>query len=134
MALKSLRTGEKQFVRKDRSFKTFHSTHEISHSEIIILSADSSVGIATVYGLEGRNLIPGRVKIFLFSTASRPSLGPTQPPIHWVPGVLFPEVKWSRREADHSPPSTAEDKNGGAILPLPHPSSLLNYAQGQLCF
>jgi hypothetical protein len=25
--------------------------------------------------------------IFLFSTASRPPLGPTQPPIRWVPGA-----------------------------------------------
>jgi hypothetical protein len=26
--------------------------------------------------------------MFLFSTTSRPVLGPTQPPIHWVPGAL----------------------------------------------
>jgi hypothetical protein len=25
---------------------------------------------------------------FLFYTASRPALGPTQAPIHWVPGAL----------------------------------------------
>jgi hypothetical protein len=45
----------------------------------------SSVGIATGYGLDGRVSIPGRGKIFLFSIASRPALGPTQPPIQWVP-------------------------------------------------
>jgi hypothetical protein len=36
---------------------------------------------------------PGRVKNFLFSTSSRPALGPTQPPIEWVPGVLSQGVK-----------------------------------------
>jgi hypothetical protein len=29
-------------------------------------------------------------------------------------------VKWPGREADHSPPSSTEVKNGGAIPPLPH--------------
>jgi hypothetical protein len=28
--------------------------------------------------------------IFLFTTAFRPGLGPTQPPIQWVPGVKQP--------------------------------------------
>jgi hypothetical protein len=41
---------------------------------------------------------------FLFTTASRTALGPSQPPIQWV-GVMRPG-----READHSPPSGAEIK------------------------
>jgi hypothetical protein len=53
-------------------------------------------------------------KISLIST-SRTALGPIQPPIQWVRGV-----KRTEREADHSPPSSAEVKNGGAILPLLH--------------
>jgi hypothetical protein len=55
-----------------------------------------------------------------FSTASRPALWPTQPPIQWVPGTLSPGVKRQGREADHSPPSSAEVKNDGATPPLPH--------------
>jgi hypothetical protein len=65
----------------------------------------STVGTATGYGLDGPGSIPGRGKTFLFSTASRPTLGPTQPP------------------AGHSPPSSAEVKKGGATPSLPHMSS-----------
>jgi hypothetical protein len=53
-------------------------------------SRDSSVGIATGYGLDDqRGGSPGRVKkIFHFSISSRQVLGSTQPPIKWVPGTL----------------------------------------------
>jgi hypothetical protein len=48
--------------------------------------------------------------IFLFTTASRPALGSTQPPIQWVRGAFSLGVKRPGREADHSPPSSAEVK------------------------
>jgi hypothetical protein len=48
--------------------------------------------------------------IFLFTTASRMALGPTQPPIQWVPGALSLGVKRLGHEADHSPSSSAEVK------------------------
>jgi hypothetical protein len=57
----------------------------------------------------GESLSPGRVKNFHFSISSRPALGSTQPPIKWVGGP-FPGVKWQGREADHSPPTSAEVK------------------------
>jgi hypothetical protein len=49
---------------------------------------DSSVSTATGYGLDGQGPIPGRDKIYLFSTTPIPTLGPTQPPSQWVL-VLF---------------------------------------------
>jgi hypothetical protein len=82
-----------------------------------------SVGVAMGYGLDGRGSISGRVKVFLFSTASRPALGPTRSRIQRIPGTFFPGVKRPGREANHSPPTNTEVKNGGAILPLPHISS-----------
>jgi hypothetical protein len=77
-------------------------------------------------GLDGPGSISGRFNNFLFSTASRPTLGPTQPPIQWVPGgggAFPPGIKQQGREADPSPPSNAEVMNGGAIHPPHHTSS-----------
>jgi hypothetical protein len=48
--------------------------------------------------------------IFIFTTASRTALGPTQPSIQWVLGALSLGVKRPGREADRSPPSSAEVK------------------------
>jgi hypothetical protein len=55
--------------------------------------------------------------IFLFTTMSRMALGPTQPPIQWVPGALSLGVMQPGREAYHSPPSSAELH--GAVPSLP---------------
>jgi hypothetical protein len=76
------------------------------------MSQDSVVGIATGYGLDDRgwSSSPSRGKNFLFSTASRPDLGPTQPPIQWVLGALSLGVKRQGHEADHSPPTSAKVK------------------------
>jgi hypothetical protein len=48
--------------------------------------------------------------IFLFTTASRAALGPTQPLIKWLPGARSLGIKLPGREADHLPPSSAEVK------------------------
>jgi hypothetical protein len=47
---------------------------------------------------------------FHFALDSRPALGPTESPIQWVPWALSLGVKRPGREADHSPPSSAEIK------------------------
>jgi hypothetical protein len=62
-------------------------------------------------------------KRFFSSTASRSNLGPIQSPVQWVPGSLIPEVRQSGLEADHLSQSSAEIKNGGVILLLPHVST-----------
>jgi hypothetical protein len=45
--------------------------------------------------------------IFVFTTASRMALGPTQLRIQWVPGALSLEIKRPGREADHSPTTSS---------------------------
>jgi hypothetical protein len=54
------------------------------------------------------------------------TLGPTQPPIQWVFGTISPGIKQPGHEADHSPPSSAEVKNGGVIPLVPHTTSWLS--------
>jgi hypothetical protein len=78
----------------------------------------SSGSIVSDYGLGDRatgrsGFDPRRgLRIFPLSSVSRPALGPTQPPVQCVPGVLSPGVKARPgRDADHSPSSSAEVEN-----------------------
>ena len=50
----------------------------------IMCEPGSSVGIATDYGLDGPGSNPGWDEIF---RPSRSAMGPTQPPVKWVPGL-----------------------------------------------
>jgi hypothetical protein len=86
-----------------------------SHSKIYTLTTvpqggpGSSIGIvATGYGLDGPGIESrwGRD----FSHKSRPVLGPTQPPVQWVPG-LSPGVKRPGRGTEHPTPPSAEVEN-----------------------
>jgi hypothetical protein len=55
------------------------------HITSLTRGRDSSIGIVTRYGLEGPGIESrcGRD----FPHLSRPALGPTQPPVQWVPGL-----------------------------------------------
>jgi hypothetical protein len=65
-----------------------------------------SVGIVTDYGLDGPGIESRWGRDFMH--LSRPALGPTQPPVKWVP-VLSLGVKYGRGVLlTHSHPSSAE--------------------------
>jgi hypothetical protein len=83
------------------------------------------VGITPCYGLDG----PG-IKSWWgqdFPHRSRLALGPTQPPIQWVPG-LSGGVKRPGRGVGHPPPSNAEVE--GRVEPPP--LGLRDLFQGEL--
>jgi hypothetical protein len=64
------------------------------------------------YGLDDRGFeYRQRLGVFLFTTGSRPALGPTQPPIQCAQGALSLGIKRPGREADQSPPSSAKVNN-----------------------
>ena len=69
------------------------------------MGQDSVVGIATGYGIDGPGIESrwGRD----FPHLSRPALGPTEPPVQWVPGHSPGGKEEPGREADASPPSSA---------------------------
>ena len=64
----------------------------------------SSVSIVTDYGLDNPGLNPGGDEIFF---PSIPTLGPTQPPVKWVP-CLFWGYRRPGHRADPPNPSSAE--------------------------
>jgi hypothetical protein len=107
------------------SFNSMQRTYNHADSDLpgVHVRRDGSVGIAASYDLDGQISNPGRGTTFFSSPVSRPAVGSTQPPIQWVPRALSPGEKRQGREADHSPPSSAEVKKIGAVPPLLHKSS-----------
>ena len=86
---------------------------------------DSSVGIATHYGLDG----PG-IESWWRARFSAPVQGPTQPPIQWV-GGLSPGVKQLGHGVDHPPhlaPRLKEEQSYTSAPPL----GLRGLFQGEL--
>ena len=62
---------------------------------------------------------PAGARDFHFSSSPRHDLGTTQPSAQCVPEVSAPGIKRPRYEADHSPPSRAEIKNGWSSISCP---------------
>jgi hypothetical protein len=81
------------------------------------------IGHTAQIGLAGRlrswSSSPGGSKNFHFSMSSRLTRRSTQPPIQCVTGALSPEVKRPGRDADHSPPTSAEVKKTWIYSSIP---------------
>jgi hypothetical protein len=92
-----------KWARKTQGKKTVPITEVIWFTVCTIYSDWLRAGRS---GFDSRR----RMGIFLFDTISRPALRSTQPPIQWVPGPPSLGLKRPGREADHSPPSSAEVK------------------------
>jgi hypothetical protein len=75
----------------------------------VVMNRDSSVGIGTGYGLGDRIGVRG-LGIFLFDTASRTAPGPTHLVSNGYRGLFPWGVRQRGREADHTPPSSAQVK------------------------
>jgi hypothetical protein len=76
------------------------------------MSRDSSVGISTGYGLDNGMVevrFPAEAGNYS-NTVYRSALGPVHPHIQRVLVALSLEVKRPKREADNSPPYSAEVK------------------------
>jgi hypothetical protein len=74
--------------------------------------------------------------IFLFATASTTALGPTQPPIQWVPGTLYVGVKRPGRELHlHLVPRSKNERSYTSTPnTLSRRGAQLKKAQGQLFY
>jgi hypothetical protein len=101
-----------------------------------------TVGIAqwysVGYGLNDQGFESRQgLEIFLLTTTYIPALGPTQPPIKWVPGALSLGVKRPGHEAEHSPPSSAEVKESVELYLHSHSTPSWRGAQlntGNACY
>ena len=72
-------------IHYDSEAKSFFLQVILGVTIVKIYRLDSSVGIATWYWLDGPGFESRWERVF--PLPSRPTLGPTQHPIKWVPGL-----------------------------------------------
>ena len=101
---------KQKLLSKTDRYSQFSTTYHLK------CGPGSSVGIASNYGLDGPGSNPGGDDIF---RTSRPALGPTQPPVKWVPYLPGGKVR-PGRAADHSPPSSAAVMEGYSYTSTHH--------------
>jgi hypothetical protein len=71
-----------------------HSVNNILVSCLILREPGSSLATGWTTGRSRFDPRQGQ-RIFPLASVSRPALGPTQPPVQWVPGVLSRGLKFS---------------------------------------
>jgi hypothetical protein len=90
---------------------SYFSSSSPLHLFLLSLYEGGSVSKAMYVGDRVQFLAGLRKGLFLFIIASTPAVEPTEPPIQWIPEALSVGVKRTGREADHSPPFSAEDNH-----------------------
>jgi hypothetical protein len=102
---------QNQLIQKKKKKKEQKNSIKLKHLTYFPYKLYYISYIALGYGLGDRGFESRHgLGVFLFTTTSRPALGPTQPPIIWVPGTHSLGVNRTGHEADHSIPSSAEVK------------------------
>jgi hypothetical protein len=94
----------------------------VSFASITLCVASQRVFIVVYFVIDSVRKLsdtPTYIYLFLFDIASILALGPTQPSIQWVPGALTPGIRRLGLEANHSPPSSPDDKNTWSYTSIP---------------
>jgi hypothetical protein len=89
-----------------RAFELMCRHHQLSD----LTQQGSLWGLATGWKTEGSQFEPRQGNKFALLHVIQTGFGLTQAPIQWVPEALSPELNRQGREADHSPPTSAEIK------------------------
>jgi len=105
-----VRIGQEVFMKHDK-VAVYRFTHDSNHDP-----PSNRACVASLVHTHTMQVMGYEWIFFVFDTASRPALGPTNLPIRWVLGTLSSGVKWPGREANQLPPSSAEVKNAWSCV------------------